>query len=191
MKKLLLVAGILAIYGMTFAATTNFEGTGTLDVKAEVVTQLQIIDTSPVDFGRIAAGQENKPEEKAGSFTIVGTSGKNIKVTVRDEITKGEYINPTNGINVTLYQNGTPSTITNKKMISKLFLYNGSTQVTDSPITFGTKADYFPNPNREQPKTKLTLDVRGSLTAGINQDVGNYNGILGVKAVYTDPVLNK
>ena len=181
MKKLLLVAGILAIYGMTFAATTNSEGTGTLDVKAEVVTQLQ----------RIAAGQENKPEEKAGSFTIVGTSGKNIKVTVRDEITKGEYINPTNGINVTLYQNGTPSTITNKKMISKLFLYNSSTQVTDSPITFGTKADYFPNPNREQPKTKLTLDVRGSLTAGINQDVGNYNGILGVKAVYTDPVLNK
>lgn len=192
MKKLLLLVSILAVSGITFAATTSSDTTGTVDVRAEVVTQLEIVDTTPVDFGRIAAGQENKPEEKSGSFTIVGSSGKNIKITVRDENKSGsQYIDPSNGIDVVLYQDGSLTTITNKQMISKLFLYNNSAKVGNSPLTFGSKANYYPNGNNAQPKTKLPLDVKGTLTAGINQDIGNYQGILGIKAVYTDPVIKK
>lgn len=192
MKKLLLLAGILAVSGMTFAATETSDVTGKVDVKAEVVTQLEIVDTTPVDFGRIAAGQVDKVQETAGSFNIIGSFDRNIKITVRDENNNGaQYGDPTSGVNVILYQNGNKTNISNKQMISKLSLYseNGNV-ITSSPVALGTNI-IVNNPLREQKKSKLKINVKGTLTAKDSQDIGNYNGILGIKAVYTDPVLNK
>lgn len=81
MKKLLLLAGILAISGVTFSA--GMSDSADLNVKAQIIKPLKVT-TTPVDFGILTQGQENATEEKAGEIRIEGEKGKVVSIELEN-----------------------------------------------------------------------------------------------------------
>lgn len=80
MKKLLLLTCILAISGITFAASSD---EADLQVKAQIIKPLKIT-TKEVNFGVVAAGQKNVMTDQSGNgeIEITGEAGKNVTVSV-------------------------------------------------------------------------------------------------------------
>jgi len=79
MKKLLLLAGILAISGITFSAEAD------LEVKAQIVKPLTLT-TEPVDFGILVAGQGRVSTRdgigKNGKISLLGGAKENVRLKV-------------------------------------------------------------------------------------------------------------
>lgn len=85
MKKLLLLASILAISGVAMAATGD--GSGTLDVKARIVKPLTV-ETEALDFGIIAIGSSGYVDDmdatKSGKVKVTGSPNSTIKLDIAD-----------------------------------------------------------------------------------------------------------
>ena len=81
MKKLLLLAGILAISGAALGA--GMSDSADLNVKAEIIKPLKVT-TSPVDFGILTQGQKDATEEKAGEIRIEGEKGKVVSIELEN-----------------------------------------------------------------------------------------------------------
>ncbi|MHD0316596.1 hypothetical protein [Fusobacterium sp. THCT1E2] len=94
MKKLLLLAGILAISGAALGA--GMSDSAELNVKAEIIKPLKVT-TSPVDFGILTQGQTNATEEKAGEIRIEGEKGKVVSIEL-ENLVEPNYLGHNSGV---------------------------------------------------------------------------------------------
>lgn len=168
MKKLLLIAGILALSTSLMGASAKDTKEGTVKVKAKVVEPL-VLSTGDVDFGMLVSG-ETKEEETEGSVSIKGTPNEQIKFEVKvDGGDYQSYVSGSNKYDVVLKTgNGTANEI----MTSKLRLESKDvTEASDGKINLGSKGN-------------LIFKVKGEVTAGSEQSAGEYEGVIHVRAMY-------
>lgn len=171
MKKLLLLAGILAISGVAFSAGVEAE----LEVKAQIVKPLTLT-TEPVDFGILVAGQGRVSTRdgigKNGKILLSGGAKENVLLKVEGF---NEGIGAGKGAGVYL----TNINDTNSKLIA----------------TLASSDEHHPSLNLEKIfNTPYSLDEKGSLefpVYGILQDgvptnatPGQYTGTIKVTADY-------
>lgn len=104
MKKLLLLASILAMSGVAFAAASDEED---LKVQATIIKPLKVT-TADVNFGIVAAGQKNVVTigtSGDGAIEVTGEAEKNVKFSV-------DGLGSTEGVGSTLYlENESGSTL--------------------------------------------------------------------------------
>ena len=170
MKKLLL-AGMLLLSTMLIGAESakgNEKIEGTVNVKAKVIKFLKIT-TSDVDFGIIVPG-ETKKEEKSGEIKLEGSGY--VHIQIKDST--GEWVGHKELFKKKEYTVKLTEETSKSVMESKLTL-TGKDFLDHSWINDG----YFFGNNEVR-----TFTVSGELTAGPNQEPGNYNGVLQVRAFY-------
>lgn len=177
MKKLLLLASILAMSGVAMAAATDGTGKADLNVKARIVKPLSI-ETKALDFGIIAAGSdyvrvygENDPG--AGRIKIDGTPSSKITLGFEDEKNPGSKFG-----DVVLYnENNNP----NDKLVASLIITN-----TGNPAASSWD-------ERNNADTSLVLGKDGKhelyvggkiLNVSPDQAAGLYSGNMTVTATY-------
>lgn len=170
MKKLLLLAGILAISGITFSA--GLSDTRDLEVKAQIIKPLNIT-TKKVDFGIVASGQKNiSTWDTAGDGEIVvtGKAGRNVVLSV-------EGLSITGGVDSTLQ-------LVNDETGDTL-LAGLTGRSSSDPGDFSGLNKFF--------NKSYSLDGNGSMkfiVSGIIYDIpvnissGIYNATVKVKATY-------
>lgn len=82
MKKLLLLASILAMSGVAMAAANDGKlASDELKVKAQIIQPLKIT-TSPIDFGILTIGQKNIYASTEGSIKVEGDPTQNVTFSV-------------------------------------------------------------------------------------------------------------
>ena len=183
MKKLLLLASILAVSGVTFSAESagsKAEKTGKLNVSVNIVQNLEM-KTKDLDFGFLVPGESKtiQPDSSnAGEIVISGTKGAYVKVSFQD------LNNPVEGKfnhNIVLTRDGGNNNSPEDKI-----------NVTMHMNDFGWKPDMVTDDaiiglNRgtsQNGKANGVINVGGSITANQNQNVGKYTGTMLVRAVY-------
>lgn len=172
MKKLLLVTGVLALSLSAFATSAHDAKEATVEVKAKVVQPL-VIETTPLDYGIMIPG-ETKWGDTPGTVKITGTSGENIKFSVKTskEANYEDYKGPKQKFNVTLLTGD--GSAENQKLKTELTLFTPGDQgdsLDGKTITLDSKGE----------KTFL---VNGPATASQNQAHGEYKGLVYVRAMY-------
>lgn len=81
MKKLLLLAGLLAVFNVGMAAT---EASDTFNVKVNVVDNLDLVVYEDVDFGTVSRNDCKETPDVKGAFDIGGINGV-VKLSILDE----------------------------------------------------------------------------------------------------------
>lgn len=169
MKKLLLVAGILALSTSVMGASAKDAKEGTVKVKAKVVKPL-VLSTGDVDFGILVPG-ETKDVKTEGSVSIKGTSNEQIKLEIKvDSGNYQSYVSGSKEYDVVLK---TGNGAANEIMTSKLRL--------ESKDVTGIVSDGKMNLDSEG---NLNFVVKGTIKAGSEQSSGEYEGVIHVRAMY-------
>lgn len=171
MKKLLLLAGILAISGVAFSADAN------LQVKAQIIKPLTI-STEPVDFGILVAGQDyadtREGNGKNGKISLSGGAKENISLKV--EGFDAEGVGKGAGIYLTNINNP------DSKLIATL-----ASDDTIHGHNYGVNlAKMFDQPFPLDENGSLEFPVYGILGNGVpdNAAPGQYTGTIKVTADY-------
>ena len=197
MKKLLLLAGILVVSGMTFAAEANNVGESKeaqIDVKAVVVPVLAIEKVNDLDFGLITP-LGTKTEEIPGKFTITRSRYTNVKILATDLDSRSsdlKYQEVPGTIAVKLYQDG-KGAAHNEQMDSSLAFYfsKDNAPVNGQPFSLAQMGSNVVGGNSGEAKSKADILVKGTLKSTRDgQNYGAYTGKLGVKAIYDNPALS-
>lgn len=168
MKKILLLAGILIVSTISFAKDVEIGLTGSpeakVPVQAEVLAPLQL-EPTPIDFGGVMQGQQNKVQKTQGNVSVKGTSGKNIRVFAKDFNKAGEFIECRNSTTNYSVELKTGNGGENEKMTATLNLEVGE--------SFGLNEG-----------GKKDIPVTGKISASEAQVTGIYKGALAVKVMY-------
>lgn len=80
MKKLLLLAGLLAVFNVGMAST---EASDTFKVKVNVVDNLDLVVYKDVDFGTVSRNNFKETPDAKGAFNIGGINGA-VKLSILD-----------------------------------------------------------------------------------------------------------
>ena len=136
MKKLLLLAGILAASGVIFAADKALnEDQAEVKVTATVVASLIIKDVKNVDFGYLAAGTE-KEYSSEGGFTIVGGSKCKVILEAKDGNSSDDFKAVT-GTPIQVVMTNPNGVGNNAKMTSNLTLTLKNAPINNGSIKLG------------------------------------------------------
>lgn len=183
MKKLLLLAGILVVSGMTFAAEVNTEANKNLDVYAQVVTNLEI-DTTPLNFGVIGINSTKTipvGDAGAGSFTIKGATNTNIILTITDTDAENKDKFQNGKMTALLRRiksDGKGDTAGNGKLKPTLEIKdNEGNLLTSNVVSIASTGSLHLAQSKK-------FNVVGTIETSDQQNTGNYKGAVNVKAVY-------
>ena len=186
MKKLLLLAGILAASGVIFAADKALnEDQAEVKVTATVVASLIIKDVKNVDFGYLAAGTE-KEYSSEGGFTIVGGSKCKVILEAKDGNSSDDFKAVT-GTPIQVVMTNPNGVGNNAKMTSNLTLTLKNAPINNGSIKLGY-ASYDKETGKKAGEAVLKID--GRVKTIKSQDFGNYSGSLLVKAKYDNPLMD-
>lgn len=183
MKKYLLM-GILAL-GVSATGYAAYDSNNgyyeekEVGVTAQVVAPIEL-ETTNVDFGRVAQGQTVEAPVKYGSIQVkskfIAIGKVNYILTLQDE--KGNLL--TNTLN--LYQNGDENS--NGPALS----YTPKIYMGDSLVSFSDgKANISTDENGG--KQEVNLKVGGSLTVPAEAHIGSYTNKFVVRAEYDSPIV--
>jgi len=174
MKKLLLLAGILAISGVAFSAGVEAE----LEVKAQIVKPLTLT-TEPVDFGILVAGQGRVSTRdgigKNGKILLSGGAKENVLLKV-----EGFDAGGVGGSDVYLTNINDP----NSKLVATLASEDiGNGNGNNSSIHL---SKLFNTPFSLGEEGSLEFPVYGILAKGVpvNATPGQYTGTVKITADY-------
>lgn len=171
MKKLLLLAGILAISGAALGA--GMSDSADLNVKAQIIKPLKVT-TAPVDFGILTQGQTNASEEKAGEIRIEGEKGKVVSIEL-ENLVAPVYFGYNSG--VTLVNTNNENSTLNAILFSKDGDRNGEGIL---PIGSVFKDNFAIKENNS-----LVFPVTGKIqTVPEDAASGTYNGTITVNVRY-------
>ena len=189
MKKLLL-AGLLVVAGSAFAAEVytapKTESEAEIGVHAEVLEDLVIAKQKDVNFGILRKGSTKDAPEEDGEFTITGSKGTKVLLSVKDAKGEADYSAVDgNAIPVVLSLTGVTEHDNNKafkQMTSLLKIYdNNNNEVTNEEVIldsgdykYGTAKSFV-----------SSFKVKGSVTTDPGQFGGKYNGTLMVKVKHS------
>ena len=172
MKKLLLLASILAISGITFSAEAD------LQVKAQIIKPLTIT-TEPADFGILVAGSSSPISTldgngKNGKILLSGGAKENILLKVEGLDAKGGLSG-----NDAVYLTNTIDP--NSKLIASL---HSDDNVTHHNLI--ALSEMFNHPFALNENGSLEFPVYGFLEQGVPADAtpGLYTGTVKIKAEY-------
>ena len=190
MKKLLLLAGLLVVASSAFAAeaydTPKTESEAEIGVHAEVLEDLVIAKQKDVNFGVLRKGATKDAPEEDGEFTITGSKGTKVLLSVKDANGDTDYqAVDGNAIPVILNLGGVTVHDNNKElkqMTSLLKIYdNKNAEVTNEEVIldsgdyqYGTAKSFV-----------SSFKVKGSVTTDPGQFGGKYNGTLMVKVKHS------
>lgn len=171
MKKLLLLASILAVSGVTLGA--GMSDSADLNVKAQIIKPLKV-STTPVDFGILTQGQTNASEEKAGEIKIEGEKGKVVFIKL-ENLVEPSFLGHNSG--VTLVNTNDESSTLNAILYSIDEGRNGEGRL---PIGSVFKDNFAIEENNF-----LVFPVTGMITS-VPEDAssGTYNGTITVNVRY-------
>lgn len=189
MKKLLL-AGLLVVAGSAFAAEVytapKTESEAEIGVHAEVLEDLVIAKQKDVNFGILRKGSTKDAPEEDGEFTITGSKGTKVLLSVKDAKGEADYSAVDgNAIPVVLSLTGVTEHDNNKafkQMTSLLKIYDdNNNEVTNEEVIldsgdykYGTAKSFV-----------SSFKVKGSVTTDPGQFGGKYNGTLMVKVKHS------
>ena len=190
MKKLLLLAGLLVVAASAFAAEAydapKTDSEAEIGVHAEVLEDLVIAKQKDVNFGVLRKGSTKDAPEKDGEFTITGSKGTKVLLSVKDAKGEADYrAVDGNAIPVVLSLTGVTEHDNNKafkQMTSLLKIYdNNNNEVTNEEVIldsgdykYGTAKSFV-----------SSFKVKGSVTTDPGQFGGKYNGTLMVKVKHS------
>ena len=185
MKKLLL-ASILVISGITFAADKALnEDQAEVKVTATVIASLVIKDVKNVDFGYLAAGTE-KEYTSEGGFTIAGGSNCKVILEAKDGNSNNDFKAVT-GTPIQVVMTNPNGVGNNAKMTSNLTLTLKNNTINNGSIKLGY-ASYNGETGKKAGEAVIKID--GKVKTIKSQDFGNYSGSLLVKAKYDNPLMD-
>lgn len=172
MKKLLLVAGILALSTSVMGASSKDWAEGTVNVKAKVVQPL-VLTTSDVDYGILLQGEQNKWAETVGTVKIEGTPREHVRLEVKNGQNGSyeTYKGPAWHVPVELKTGA--GTAANEKMTADITLF-----------TAGEPGDLPAEGRYGMRSGKLDFTINGPLSAADGQKPGEYTGEISVRAMY-------
>lgn len=192
MKKLLLLAGLLVVAASAFAAEAydapKTDSEAEIGVHAEVLEDLVIAKQKDVNFGVLRKGSTKDAPEEDGEFTITGSKGTKVLLSVKDAKGEADYrAVDGNAIPVVLSLTGVTEHDNNKafkQMTSLLKIYdnnNNNNEVTNEEVIldsgdykYGTAKSFV-----------SSFKVKGSVTTDPGQFGGKYNGTLMVKVKHS------
>lgn len=191
MKKLLLLAGLLVVAASAFAAEAydapKTDSEAEICVHAEVLEDLVIAKQKDVNFGVLRKGSTKDAPEEDGEFTITGSKGTKVLLSVKDAKGEADYrAVDGNAIPVVLSLTGVTEHDNNKafkQMTSLLKIYdnNNNNEVTNEEVIldsgdykYGTAKSFV-----------SSFKVKGSVTTDPGQFGGKYNGTLMVKVKHS------
>lgn len=171
MKKLLLLAGILAVSGISFSAESD------LQVKAQIIKPLTV-NTEPVDFGILVAGQgyvTTRDVGKSGKILLSGGAKENVQLKVEGFDAEG-----VGGSNVYLTNSNDP----NSKLVATLASEDKGNGNGSNPSVY--LSQLFNTPFSLDENGSLEFPVYGILVQGVpaNATPGQYVGTVKIKAEY-------
>ena len=186
MKKLILLAGILAVSGISFAAEKALnEDQAEVQVKAVVVASLNIKDVKNVDFGYLASGVV-KEYSADGGFTIEGGSKCKVILEAKDANSGGEF-QPVSSTPIQVLMKNPNGKGKNAEMISSLALSLNGNNINNGSIKLSYDK-YDKTTGKSSGKAVIKID--GKVSTSVQQDFGNYSGSLLVKAKYDNPLMD-
>lgn len=168
MKKLLLLASILAMSGVAFAAASDEED---LKVQATIIKPLKIT-TADVNFGIVAAGQKNVETwgtSGDGEIEVTGEAGKNVKFSV-------EGLEANDGVDSTLHLKNESGSTLLAGLIGRDFSEPGD--FSGLNIFFNKSYQLLDSGSRKFIVSGILYDVPENSTSGL------YTGTVKVKAEY-------
>lgn len=171
MKKLIMLAGLLAVFNLSMAGVetggNQYEGiTAEVGVDATVVEPLEIVEVQNVAFGLIPKGTTKEKPDTEGKIGISGEGNRWVKLSLT------EFDNP-NGTNLLAEENP-----------SVLLVSNGQNDATaDTAVTYNLKANKGDKAQLDA-EGKLAINLTGSATAGANAKSVTYGRMLTFKVVY-------
>lgn len=189
MKKLLLLAGLLVVAASAFAAEAydapKTDSEAEIGVHAEVLEDLVIAKQKDVNFGVLRKGSTKDAPEEDGEFTITGSKGTKVLLSVKDAKGEADYrAVDGNAIPVVLSLTGVTEHDNNKafkQMTSLLKIYDNNNEVTNEEVIldsgdykYGTAKSFV-----------SSFKVKGSVTTDPGQFGGKYNGTLMVKVKHS------
>ena len=190
MIKLLLLAGLLVVAASAFAAEAydapKTDSEAEIGVHAEVLEDLVIAKQKDVNFGVLRKGSTKDAPEEDGEFTITGSKGTKVLLSVKDAKGEADYrAVDGNAIPVVLSLTGVTEHDNNKafkQMTSLLKIYdNNNNEVTNEEVIldsgdykYGTAKSFV-----------SSFKVKGSVTTDPGQFGGKYNGTLMVKVKHS------
>ena len=190
MKKLLLLAGLLVVAASAFAAEAydapKTDSEAEIGVHAEVLEDLVIAKQKDVNFGVLRKGSTKDAPEEDGEFTITGSKGTKVLLSVKDAKGEADYrAVDGNAIPVVLSLTGVTEHDNNKafkQMTSLLKIYdNNNNEVTNEEVIldsgdykYGTAKSFV-----------SSFKVKGSVTTDPGQFGGKYNGTFMVKVKHS------
>ena len=190
MKKLLLLAGLLVVAASAFAAEAydapKTDSEAEIGVHAEVLEDLVIAKQKDVNFGILRKGSTKDAPEEDGEFTITGSKGTKVLLSVKDAKGEADYSAVDgNAIPVVLSLTGVTEHDNNKafkQMTSLLKIYDdNNNEVTNEEVIldsgdykYGTAKSFV-----------SSFKVKGSVTTDPGQFGGKYNGTLMVKVKHS------
>ena len=184
MKKLLLLAGLLVVASSIFAvdSTPKTEAEAEIGVRAEVLDDLIIAKQKDVNFGVLRKGATKDTPEEEGEFTITGSKGTKVLLSVKDANGTTDYqAVDGRGIPVVLSLTGvTPNdrNKTFKQMTSLLEIYDSNDNKVTNESVILDSGDYQYGTSKG---FTSTFKVKGSVATDPKQYGGKYNGTLMVK----------
>ena len=154
-KKLILLCAM-----STCVLANAIEVTGNLQIKAEVVTPLKLT-LSPLDFGIVAQGG-TKTASQTGSVKIEGQAGRNVNISFTS-----------NGVDNNLFANNV--TLNHERVEGQTISYAPDVTLNGQRLSNQTIA---------LSSGIAELKVGGSVTAGSDAAIGNYNTDVVVRVAY-------
>ena len=163
MKKILF--GMLVLSTLVLGAQE-----GKVNVTAKVVKPLELRVDQHIDFGLLTPGQKNKPHEKEGIVTIIGTPGESFDLKIKTNMTN-EYQELGTVIDTYETKMTTGNGGENETMIAKLniWLEGGDNQIAENHIL---------------KEGKHEVRIFGTTTASSTQKEEKYNGDITLRALY-------
>lgn len=154
-KKLILLCAM-----STCALANAIDASGNLQIKAEVVTPLKLT-LSPLDFGIVAQGG-TKTASQTGSVKIEGQAGRNVNIYFTS-----------NGVDNNLFANNV--TLNHETVEGQTISYAPDITLNGQRLSNQTIA---------LSSGIAELKVGGSVTAGSDAVIGNYNTDVVVRVAY-------
>lgn len=155
-KKILLSLLLIS----TFALANTIDASGNLQIKAEVVTPLKLT-LSPLDFGIVAQGG-TKTASNPGAIKIEGQAGRNVNIHFTS-----------NGVDNNLFANNV--TLNHETVDGQTISYVPDVTLNGQKLSNQTIA---------LSSGVAELKVGGSVTAGSDAAIGNYNTDVVVRVAY-------